>query len=334
MRILAKKLGTTSSQILRRGRRRLSLGLVSVASLILLVGCGASAPPQATVVPLPDNHVENTPATRSIVWGKADLEPTDAINKWQPTVDYLAEHLQAQGISSGAMKIAPDSETLGQWMAEGKVDIVVDSFYPAMIASEYSGAVPFAVRRTGKAPRHGVFFAKADLGLKSMDDLKGQTIAFAEPDSTSGFMLPMAYLRDQGYETNEQPTADSTTAAGKIGYTFAGDDDVVATWVLEGRVEAGAVDSPTFDDFNQENPGKLTVLAETEDISSDNIVLVRSDLEPEVAAALKNVLTSMDEDANGQVVLKGTKTARFDDYLQDASVDWENARQQYLLIRD
>jgi phosphonate transport system substrate-binding protein len=272
-----------------RTSRRLLIGLASSLVLTMFAGCTAASIPD----PTPPGTAVATGSSRSIVWGKADLEPTDVMNKWLPTVDYLAANLSDVGIDSGEMRIARDSETLGQWMAAGEVDLVVDSFYPAMITSETSGAVPLAVRSTGKPDKHAVFFVRADENPDSLSGLVGKTIAFEGRDSTSGFMLPLAHLRQMGFETAEQPAPESAVRANEIGYVFAGDDDVVATWVLEGRVIAGVVDNGTFEEFDAQNPGKLAVLSETISISSDNIVLIRKDMDPAMAAAIKAALLGM-----------------------------------------
>jgi phosphonate transport system substrate-binding protein len=310
--------------------KRLLIVLAGSLALMMLAGCGAASVSE----PTPTSTVVQPVPSKSIVWGKADLEPTDAINTWQPTVDYLAANLSDVGIDAGEMKIARDSETLGQWMAAGEVDLIVDSFYPAMVASENSGAVPLAVRSTGKPAKNAVFFVRAEGSPDSLSGLVGKTIAFEGPDSTSGFMLPLAHLRQMGFETSEQPTPESAVKANEIGYVFAGDDDVVATWVLEGRVIAGAVDNPTFEEFDAENPGTLAVLSETISISSDNIVLVRNDMDPTIAAAIKATLLGMKDTEEGQAVLRETKTKSFGEFLQEVAAEWDKTREQYLMIQD
>ena len=238
---------------------------------LMAMGCSSTSvidqvPPKTEISPI---------AGKSIVWGKADLEPTESIIRWQPLADYLARNLNHVGIESGVVKIAPDSESLGRLLASGEVDLVIDSFYPAMIASNYSGASPLAVRITGNPGRKAVFFTRGDSGLKSLADLEGKTIALAEADSTSGFMLPVGHLKSIGMNPREKETPESEVRPDEIGYVAAGDDEVVAIWVLNGKVVAGAVGNETFEDFAKENPGALTILAETESMSSDNVVLAR-----------------------------------------------------------
>ena len=194
---------------------------------------------------------------------------------------------------------------MSRWVANGEVDIVQDSFYPAMLVASNSGAVPLVIRNKDKSDRHAVFFARADSGLTSLEDLKGQTIALAEPHSTSGFMLPMAHLKQLGINPTEQPSLEAAAvASGDIGYIFSGDDDVAAQWVLNQTVIAGAVDNGTFEDFDEGNPGVLIVLDETEGMTRNSMILARKDLDPALQENIRQVLLAMDQNPEGMAILE------------------------------
>jgi phosphonate transport system substrate-binding protein len=47
---------------------------------------------------------------------------------------------------------------------------------------------------------HSILIVKADSPYKSIDDLKGKTLAWADPNSTSGYLVPNASLRDAGID--------------------------------------------------------------------------------------------------------------------------------------
>ncbi|WP_137111367.1 phosphonate ABC transporter substrate-binding protein [Rhodobacter sp. SY28-1] len=46
----------------------------------------------------------------------------------------------------------------------------------------------------GTTGYYSIGFAKADSGIKTMDDAKGKSFAFADPNSTSGYLVPAAEL--------------------------------------------------------------------------------------------------------------------------------------------
>ena len=49
----------------------------------------------------------------------------------------------------------------------------------------------------GTTGYYAIGFAKADSGITSMEDAKGKTFAFADPNSTSGYLVPGAELREK-----------------------------------------------------------------------------------------------------------------------------------------
>jgi len=304
---------------------------VSTAVFLLLAACGSS-PAETPSTSLVSN---NQPSQRTIVWGKVDSEPTEAILKWQPVVDYLAANLGDSGIDTGVIKIAPDMETMSQWVTNGEVDIVQDSFYPAMLVASNSGAVPLVIRNKDKSDRHAVFFARADSGLTSLEDLKGMTIALAEPHSTSGFMLPIAHLKQLGINPTEQPSQEeAAVSAADIGYIFSGDDDVAAQWVLNRTIIAGAVDNGTFEDFDEGNPGMLIVLGETEGMTRNSMILVRKDLDPALQENIRQVLLAMDQNPEGMAILEKNGAVNFIPFQGESKLLWAKAQELFKLIQD
>jgi len=304
---------------------------VSTAVFLLLAACGSS-PAETPSTSLVSN---NQPSQRTIVWGKVDSEPTEAILKWQPVVDYLAANLGDSGIDTGVIKIAPDMETMSQWVTNGEVDIVQDSFYPAMLVASNSGAVPLVIRNKDKSDRHAVFFARADSGLTSLEDLKGMTIALAEPHSTSGFMLPIAHLKQLGINPTEQPSQEeAAVSAADIGYIFSGDDDVAAQWVLNRTIIAGAVDNGTFEDFDEGNPGMLIVLGETEGMTRNSMILVRKDLDPALQENIRQVLLAMDQNPEGMAILEKNGAVNFIPFQGESKLVWAKAQELFKLIQD
>lgn len=302
-----------------------------ILAFLLTVGCSREQGGAGGLTEVANNAA---PA-RSIVLGKVDSEPTDAILAWQPTVDYLAANLGGPQAWVGDVKIASDTETMSRWLADGEVDLVIDSMYPAMIIAESSGAQPFLLRNTSKPDKNAVFFVRSDSGVTSIDALKGQVISLAERHSTSGFMLPMAYMKKEGLDPIEVSGNDSPVGREEVGYIFAGDDDVVALWVLNRTVIAGVVDLRTFSDFESSNAGVLVDLAVTESISPSAMILVRSDLNPDLRESIKQVLVDMDTTEQGQAILIGKSDGvDFSEVTTDAGGPWEQAKVFYNLIRD
>lgn len=73
----------------------------------------------------------------------------------------------------------------------------------------------------------GAIIARADSKVKSVEDLKGKKFAYADPASTSGFILPAKLFKDKGIELAET--------------MFAGRHDTVVMMVYQKQVDAGAI---------------------------------------------------------------------------------------------
>jgi phosphate/phosphite/phosphonate ABC transporter binding protein len=78
---------------------------------------------------------------------------------------------------------------------------------------------PLAVQtdRDGFAGYHSVIVVGTDSAHRSVDDLKGKSLAFADPNSTSGYIAPRYFLKEAGFDPAtltiaEPPSAAASTA--------------------------------------------------------------------------------------------------------------------------
>jgi len=123
------------------------------------------------------------------------------------------------------VKIAPNMDTMIDWLSKGEVDLYFDGSYPSLMVSDASGAKPSLRRwKGGSEEYHSVFFVRADSGLTSLEDLQGQLLACEESFSPSGYMLPIAHLLHAGLTPEEKPELDSMVAPEEVGNIFSGDD--------------------------------------------------------------------------------------------------------------
>jgi phosphonate transport system substrate-binding protein len=295
----------------------------------LAAGCSPAAP---TATPTPAPTATPT-ATGEIVLGDVSDDPSSVIERMQPFADYLAVHLNEVGIGVGSVRVAPDEETMGSWMAAGEVDLYFDSLYPAMLVSDLSGAQPILRRARGDVEYHTVFFALSSSGLESVQDLNGHIIAFDEKYSTSGYMLPLAYLIEAGLNPVEVGSVESSVANDEIGYVFAGEDETIIQWVVSGRVIAGVTHNLQYAEIPEETRAEFTILAETESVPRQ-VVMASPDLSPEVIAAVQAVLLAMAESEEGVAIMDGFGgTTQFDELPGDPQVIFARMRELYQLVQ-
>lgn len=300
--------------------------LLFILVVLVLAACGseaASTPEAATAVP----------AGRTLVLGDISDEAAETIRGTQPLADYLAAQLADKGISDGTVKIAPDMDTMIQWMNDGEVDLYFDSPYPVLVISDETGAIPILRRfRFGVPEYHSVFFVPKDSEIDSLDDLVGQMVAFEEIFSTSGYMLPLSHLVEMGMNPVLKSTPDSEVAADEIGYVFSTADDTTIQWVISGRVPAGVTDNVSFSRLPADTQAQLKIIAATEDVPRQ-MVLVRAGMDADLVAAIRVALLDMEQSEEGRAALEKFQTTEFAEFEEGAEVELARMRELYELVQ-
>lgn len=108
-----------------------------------------------------------------------------------------------------------------------RADIAAINTFGYLIANQkYGVEAKLTVLRHGSSTYQSMFVAKADSGIKSIADLAGKKVAFVDPASTTGYILPLKTLKDAKVEPKET--------------VFAQKHDNVISMVYQGQVDAGA----------------------------------------------------------------------------------------------
>ena len=250
---------------------------------------------------------------RPLTVGSIDDDPADEINLFYPFISYLAAGLADQGISEGKVAVTESVSEMAAMLASGQVDLYVDSPVVAMVVSARSGAKPLLRRwKDGAMEYTSVIVARADSGIRTLDDLVGRSIAFQEPLSSSGYILPRIAIERAGLTLVELAAIDRPVPPGKIGYGFSGSDEDTMLWVLEGRATAGATSDTDFARLSEDSRGQLSVILASAKLPRQ-VVSHRPDLDPSLVEAIERVLVTMHETDDGRKVLEGfDRTARFD----------------------
>ena len=89
---------------------------------------------------------------------------------------------------------------------------------------------PIAVEtdKDGDAGYHSVVAVRSDGAYQKLEDLKGKSLAWADPNSTSGFVAPRYFLRESGIEADR--------FFGKTGFSGSHENSVIA--LLNGTYDA------------------------------------------------------------------------------------------------
>ena len=140
----------------------------------------------------------------------------------------------------------------------------------------------------GKTAYTARFYVRKGSGIERLEDLRGKTIAFVDPASSSGYIYPMVLLIKKGLVKNRDPRSFFKEAL------FSGTHDAALQAVVQGRVDAAA----SFDkapEVHLKDPAqiaRLSVVGETPEIPEAGICS-RPGLPAETLARLKQALLAI-----------------------------------------
>jgi len=167
-------------------------------------------------------------------------------------------------------------------------------------------------------------YVKKGSGIQKLEDLRGKTVAFVDPASSSGYIYPMVLLMKRGLVRDRDPKTFFKEAL------FAGTHDAALRSVLYGRVDAAA----TFDNAPQVHLkdsaliNQLAFVAETPEIPEAGIC-ARPGLPPEALAKLKRALLAMKTPEHAAVL---KPIYDIDGFIEASDADYQPVREAMELM--
>ncbi|WP_370398991.1 phosphate/phosphite/phosphonate ABC transporter substrate-binding protein [Sulfitobacter sp. JB4-11] len=159
-------------------------------------------------------------------------------------------------------------------LRNGDADISFMGALPFVLAEREIGAIPLLSEVYRDAPSYtGRVFVRRDSGFKSLADLEGRDIAFADPISESGYMYPLAEFERAGLVSS--PDA-AEVFFGRI--FFAGGYQQAMQAMAEGLVDAAGASQYADLLLTPEQQSQVTWIAESDAIPS-HVVIARPALD-------------------------------------------------------
>lgn len=179
----------------------------------------------------------------------------DRIARWDPFAAYLEKTL---GVDVEIFT-AGNYDGVVQALAAGQIEFawLGPSAYAAAYTETDGGVVPLLVAQQNddSIGYYSVVVTRCADGYKIVADLKGKTLAFADPDSTSGFTVPYYNLHKEGFVPEEFFGAVPFSGSHESGVAGVanGQFDAAATFITndvsgipqrmesKGMIEAGVI---------------------------------------------------------------------------------------------
>ncbi|KAA0977651.1 phosphate/phosphite/phosphonate ABC transporter substrate-binding protein [Paeniglutamicibacter gangotriensis] len=259
-------------------RRILGLGALSLAGLLAITGCSSSA---------------SADSAEADVIRIATLPTGDDPTVVNPIVA-LGEIITAETGMTVEITDAPDYLGVVEAVRADHVDIALMSAFPSALAVN-TGEVDALMTWPGSPDPVSKCYVLADSPIQSVEELKGTTVAFADPGSSSGFFMPVHLLDSVGLKRDVDYEA-----------MFTGGHDRSAIAVKEGQVDAACtatmLTQMTCTDYFPFEDGDVRFIGESIGIDVSMAVIASQGMSDEKRNALLSALPTVFSEKNAEVL--------------------------------
>lgn len=243
-----------------------------------------------------------------LVLGRISDDPASHYAQLQPLLDYVVPRMREVGISEGRILMARDAQQMGSYLRRGQVDWVTETAGTAVALGLRSGAQPLLLtERGGVRDYHTVFFVRRDSPIRTLEDLRGHTLALQNANSTSAYLVPVMTLLQHGVTPEILSSVGDQAAPDTVGYVFARTELNIATFVHKGVVDAGAVSNRDWSDGKRIPPGFIR----------DFRPIHRTEPYPRAVEMVRAGLPAAVRDRLQQVLLEAATDPQAQDALQE-----------------
>lgn len=237
----------------------------------------------------------------------------------------LADDLKAQlGIDVEEIQ-ATDYNAIIEALRTGNADIAYMGPLAIALGNERAGVEPIAMKADNgdksKAIYHSLLITNSkNTDINSIEDIKGKTMAFVDPDSTSGNLVPSAEIIKAFPDDNL--TSDRLHTNGDFfeAVSYSGKHQAGLQAVVKGDVDVVPISDQILEseiENNNVNEADVKIIHTSDDIPAEGFV-VEKDMDPDLKNKLQDFLINYDNAEYFDKVIKN-KDARFveaniDDY--------------------
>ncbi len=228
-------------------------------------------------------------------------DPEKILASFRPMLDHIA---QVTGMEIKPF-IATDYAGVIEAMRVGKIDIAWFGPFSYILAAERANAVAIAkgMDKRGNTTYRSIIITHNKSGIKTLNDLKGKTIAFADPASTSGHLVPRYMMEKAGIDTERDFE----------NIVFTGGHEAVGLSVKNRHVDAGGMGEMRLQgmiDKGVVDKDEIIILATSDPIPNSPIA-VRKDMDPEMKKQITQAILELHEHLGEEKMMGWHKVIKY-----------------------
>jgi phosphonate transport system substrate-binding protein len=256
--------------------------------LLFAATVAACSPAQLedVALPAPDESADSEARNELILAFIPQENPEKLLGDLDQITAYLSDELAipVKGF------VTQDHAAAVEALRNGDADISFMGALPYVLAHDQTGAeVILAEVYRGSPVYTGRIFVRKDSGIETLEDLRGKSIAFADPISESGYLYPLDLFVQAGYLARDEDPQNFFSNV-----YFAGGYQQSLQAVINGFVDAAGASQYAELLVAPDQLEELTWIAETDPIPS-HVVLARPGLDPSRVEAFKQVMLRLNE---------------------------------------
>ena len=279
--------------------------LISIClCLTILTGCS-------------ETKTENNPATNTQT---AEARPSITIglipernifkqlDRYEPLADYLSRRI---GGDIKLKVLTRYGNIIDNFVSAGLDGAFFGSF-TYTLAHVKLGVEPIARPESfdGISTYYGMIMVRKDGGIKTAQDMKGKIFAFVDRATTAGYLLPLAYFKENGIDDYQTFLRETY---------FAGTHEAAIYDLLNKKADICAAKDTVFARLaarDRRLSKELLLLARSPDVPENGLAL-KKNFDGTIKNELKKALISMDKDPEGIEVLKKFGARKFIETTND-----------------